>query len=1000
MRKHLLVSLTGLWLLVTGNMAVAGETLVSPAVAKTLKQIGISRGVCAVVGLAVPEGDSFVVGLANASELTIYFQSPRAEEVAAVRKKAAAAGLLGTRVFADRGDLSTIHLADNLADALVASPGAANEVAEAEALRVVHPDGVALLGDRRLVGPARPGVDSWSHVFHGPDNNPLSTDQVARAPYLTQFLADPKFCPMPEVSVAAGGRVFRAFGHIAHSSNQNALLNTLLCVNGYNGTILWRRPLHEGFMIHRNTMIATPDVLYLSDDESCNLLDARTGEVKAEIVVPEGLADGPVWKWMALQDGVLYALVGGVEVRPKTQPSQTAHMGHWPWGMWEGHDYKDPATNFGFGRTFLAIDPATKKVLWSHREQDYIDARGVAMRNGRIYFYSPGKSLGCLDAAAGKPAWKNSDRDLLAAIGRDDPAQFYVKGYATTTFMKCDDRHLFFAGPQRTRMVVASTENGKILWQNEVGNLQLVLRDDSVYCAGPEKTYGFKLDYETGRQLGILPARRACTRATGTVDSVFFRATGGTVRIDVASGTGKHVAPMRPPCQDGVIASDGLLYWGPWMCGCELSLYGHIALGPAGKFNFHPTPDDTRLVAAAGDLATVQPLEVQPGDWPTYLGDNARSAVTKARLPKSVTRAWTSRTAGGVRPSAPIMAGGRVFFGDASGAVRALDAKDGSVQWQAFTGGAIFFPPALWQGRLYVGSADGRVYAFEAATGRPLWTFRAAPAERWIPVYGKLISTWPVAGGVVAADGVVYAAAGIAHYDGTYVYALDAVTGKLKWCNDRSGNQAASVDCGVSLQGGLHLADGELRFLAGNKYETARYDLATGKCLNSADDTLKSQFRTAFYPYYSEYGRYMSLSHTLPDGRELCYDAGYEGTNHSVLSLFRPPAPGATKQPKDAARWFSLMRKTPPPPSVWTDKARRRFHAFVVAADTLLAAGCTASGRVEHDPFLAAMEIATGAEIWREPLPAASVPGGIAVDHQGRIVVTLEGGQVLAFARR
>ena len=51
------------------------------------------------------------------------------------------------------------------------------------------------------------------------------------------------FCPMPEVSVAAGGRVFRAFGHIAHKANQNALLNTLLCINGYNGTILWQRPL-------------------------------------------------------------------------------------------------------------------------------------------------------------------------------------------------------------------------------------------------------------------------------------------------------------------------------------------------------------------------------------------------------------------------------------------------------------------------------------------------------------------------------------------------------------------------------------------------------------------------------------------------------------------------------------------------------------------------------------------------------------------------------------
>ena len=79
--------------------------------------------------------------------------------------------------------------------------------------------------------------------------------------------------------------------------------------------------------------------------------------MRDEIVVPEGLADGAVWKWMAMQDGVLYALVGGPEIQVDTITSSVRGMGHWPWGMWKGHDYSDPRTNFGFGRTFLAIDP-------------------------------------------------------------------------------------------------------------------------------------------------------------------------------------------------------------------------------------------------------------------------------------------------------------------------------------------------------------------------------------------------------------------------------------------------------------------------------------------------------------------------------------------------------------------------------------------------------------------------------------------------------------------
>jgi outer membrane protein assembly factor BamB len=1001
----------------------AQSAAVDPAVAQTLQQISINRGVCAVVGLPESGGPALVVGLARESELTVYFQSSQAEEVAAVRKAAVTAGLLGRRVFVEHGENRTIHLADNLADALLVAPVVERALDEAELLRALHPGAVAIVDGRRLVKPQAKGVDQWSHVFHGPDNNPLSTDQLARAPYLTQFLADPKFCPMPEVSVAAGGRVFRAFGHLAHLVNQNALLNTLLCINAYNGTILWRRPLREGYMIHRNTMIATPEVLYLADNEACKLIDARTGQVKDQIVITEGTADGRVWKWMGLEPGtdgraVLYALVGGEEIRPKTTPSQRDGLGHWPWGMWEGHDYKDPKANFGFGRTLLAIDPATKKILWAHSEEDYIDARAVCLKNGRIYCYSPGKFVACVSAASGEVVWKNSDQDLLGAIGRDGPAQFWVMGYASMPYLKCNDRYLFFAGPQRDRLVVAAAKDGKLAWQKRPGNLQLVLRDDAVYCAGPERlssSYtvvyeadrvhatwlnqnapqksGFKLAYDTGEELGLLPARRACTRATGTVDSIFYRGA-GTVRLDLASNTVRQIAPMRPPCQDGVIVSDGYLYWGPWMCGCQLSLYGHICLGPAGNFNSRPARDSSRLVTAAGDPSTVKPFDVQPGDWPTYLGDNARSAVTKVHLPDRVTRRWSYQVPGQARPTAPVIAGGMVFLGDENGVVRALDAESGSIRWQADTSGAVFFPPALWQGRLYVGSADGRVYAFEAATGRFLWSFRAAPADRWIAVYGKLLSTWPVAGGVVAADGVVYAAAGIAHYDGTYVYALDAVTGQPKWCNDSSGNLSQEVDCGISLQGPLYIAAGQLRFLGGNKYETACYELETGKCLNEPDNTLAARSRTAFYPYYPEYGRYMLLDYHLADGKDLVYDVSYEGASHTPLALYAPLAPGTQRVVKREARWPLNPSGEPRRTAVWSDKTRRRFHSFVVAANMLLAAGHSGSGESE-EPFLAAIDTSSGSDLWREALPAAAVKAGTAVDRQGRIVVALENGQIV-----
>jgi hypothetical protein len=276
-----------------------------------------------------------------------------------VRQAADQAKLLGRRFVAQQGSLDSIHLADNVTDAILVAPSARDSTVDAELLRVLRPAGTAFLGERELVKPIPAGIDQWTHPYCGPDNNPQSNEQWVRGSLRMQFLADPKFSPMPEQTVIAGGRIYKAMGHIAHKANQNAMLNTLLCINAYNGTILWQRPLSPGFMLHRNTMVPTDDALYMGDHESCKEIDAITGEVRRGITVPSELTDGPVWKWMALRDGVLDALVGNLEVQVDMISSTVPGLGHWPWGMWKVHDYKDPRTAFGFGRTVVAIELKT-----------------------------------------------------------------------------------------------------------------------------------------------------------------------------------------------------------------------------------------------------------------------------------------------------------------------------------------------------------------------------------------------------------------------------------------------------------------------------------------------------------------------------------------------------------------------------------------------------------------------------------------------------------------
>jgi outer membrane protein assembly factor BamB len=957
---------------------------------ETLKKIDVKRGIVALLDL--PGDDAgYVIDLAKASELTLYFQSADAKQVADVRKAAESAGLLGRRVFVDSGSPHSIHLADNIADGIFVAPSVQGKISEKELLRALRPRAAAFVGDVKFVKPVPKGIDEWTHPYHGPDNNPQSTDKLARGRFRTQFLGDPKFSPMPEQTVVAGGRIYKAMGHIAHKANQNAMLNTLLCINAYNGTILWKRPLSPGFMIHRNTMIATDDALYMGDHESCKIIDGRTGEVRDQITVPKDITDGPVWKWMAIRDGILYALVGNPEIKVETVKSARRGLGHWPWGMWEGHDYKDPRTAFGYGRTVVAIDLKTREILWHYRDEEFLDARGVCMNRDHIYCFSAEKFLVCINADDGTLLWKNTDKDLLTAIGPNNKAQHYITGYATTCYMKCTDEYLFFAGPQRSKLVVASAEDGKLAWTHPTGNLQLVLRDDAIYAIGALKATGVLLDYATGNVLA--KGRRAFTRATGCVDSIFFRAHGGTVRLMTGTNTAQHIAPMRPPCQDGVIISNGHLYWGPWMCGCQLSLYGNICLGPAGdsqdKFNLYAD-----ALVKGDDVTNVKPLDQNPNDWPSYRGDNARSDVTQVSIPEAVKLAWTVEVSSNTLPTAPVVAGNIVFIADRTGAVRAFD-SEGKPLWKAYTAGPVYYPQTVAGTRVFVGSADGRVYAFEARTGQFLWSFRVAPEDRWVPVYGKLISTWPVAGGVVVEDDTVYAAAGIAHFDGTYVVALNAVTGQLKAHNATSGALSEKVNSGISMQGNLMIAGGELRFLAGGIYETARYDLKTLECLNAPKVQINSQFRTAFYPYYPGYGKYLSLEYTCADGSTLCHDASYEGNRFNNLTLEAPLPSGVTRKKKEAARWRSRRRGQQVSKNLWQDTSNRRFTSFIVSTDQLLA-----TGHPDNPPgktFLAAINIKDGSDMWTQKLPAEAVKGGTAIDHQGRIYVSLENGQLLCF---
>ena len=216
-------------------------------------------------------------------------------------------------------------------------------------------------------------------------------------------------------------------------------------------------------MIHRNTLIATPEVVYLGDSTSCKVLDAATGKLRDEITVPGTVSGGRVWKWMALDNGVLYALLGDEEYADAGVKGSRTLAG-WPWtGLGQGYARGDYP--WGFGHTLVAIRPSTKEVLWSHTEKELIDGRASCMNGSQVFFYSHEKFLGALDAATGNLQWRTSDPAVLAAIGQHDRAQNPRLGFSSSSYTKCSEEAIYFAGPQRKQLSAISAKDGKLLWR-------------------------------------------------------------------------------------------------------------------------------------------------------------------------------------------------------------------------------------------------------------------------------------------------------------------------------------------------------------------------------------------------------------------------------------------------------------------------------------------------------------------------------------------------------
>ena len=1038
-------------------------------VANWLERLNMRRGICVVLG----KDGTIATQLATQTEFLVQVRDPQAEAIRQLLNESSEAGLGIDRLSGSHGSLQRLPYADRMIDLIIATSLSAKDLetlATAEILRVLRPGGVVLAGRRSglaknalskkslgdwartakvagriweddegswvyLQKPQDKAAGEWTHWEHGPDNNPVSEDTRIKAPYMTQFLGGPMYIGMPSITTAAGGRTFLAVGHIAHHPREWGTLQRLIARNGYNGTILWERKLPDDYLVHRSAFIATSKTFYMIDGNRCLLLDPETGREKGQLRFSGVAGD---LKWIAIKDGVLYALVGDREEGTKvTRGDRT--FGGWSWSDLSP-GYYGKQIPFGYGHTVTALNLKDRKTLWSHKEKGKIDSRAMAMQGGKMFLMAPSDHLRCLSAKDGAVLWTNESPGVRTLIEEPGKKLTSTPGFKTMCLTVATPDALIIQGQTRMNVVSVSTRNGEVLWNKRkiTNNPNAIYMDGKLVLGVGTGGNHIVVDPVSGEVEEDLKFRkRACTRLTATGDSIFCRGE-GTLRFDRATKKVFVDGGVRPACNDGALPAHGLLYIGPWQCDCNLSLIGAMGKCSAGTFRFDILATEAeRLDVRVADLMKVAPLSIQAADWSTYRGDNHRSAGSPVKVAQNLGARWSFAPPRANVPVAPTTAGGLVFLAGEDGKVRAIKSSSGELHWEFSTSAPIKNPPSIWEGRAYVGSGDGYVYCLEAATGRLLWRFRAAPVERQIMVYGRLSSTWPVNTGVMVHEGAAYFAAGIIDHDGTYVYALDAKTGKIKWQNNSSGHLSGELRKGISAQGNLSVLGDQLLLAGGNQVSPAIYDIKTGECRSKPFAQGQPKANGGQFV-----GVYNNVS-VIAGGRILYSDPRNVATK-GKFTIFAekkalqmnyggiPPAwtdqtlamvnfkhgkliccngPAVTKQlasgygeaaTKPAMRRFLTISKVLEVAGLtrWQSNMNgaEKFETVSIAvAENAVVAVVRMQQKVRAHPqwYVVVLDAATSKTLYQQELPEAPLPGGLSIDREGQVLVAGLSGKLL-----
>ncbi|MCG3179026.1 MAG: Outer membrane protein assembly factor BamB [Phycisphaerae bacterium] len=923
--------------------------------------------------------------------------------------------------------------------AMVGRSKAAGAGLSADALKAWVKDlpGAKVLADDEglwaiLRAPLPAGSQPWNHRCHDPGNSQVSDDTTLQPPFLVQWWGMPRQEGFWGTTVVAGGG--RMFSMRSSRRKENEVVLTARSLT--SGIVLWQKVLHPaedkkaphgGYIPGRSCMVVETSPspsqgegrgegvrsrLLLIDGDGVAALDAETGEPAARI---DGPKKGSQIKWIALtDDGLLAVLAGDAEqVLPIT--------------------YQTVSGNPNGGELAVYKDG---KQLWHKTAAGPIDERAIAIRGGRLYDLADEVGVECRDLKTGEVLWTNGETEIQTAF-RPPPPKALGQFLVSQPTMVVTDDVLILRAVWAKQITVLGRADGQTLWSRPAGGGRALtaLAVDGLWLGGRES-----IDLKTGKNAkGPRFIQSGCgpTSATPGLLITCF----GAVE-DTKTGAIVRPADLKSPCDVGTLVSDGLMVTVPSECACNFEMKGYRVLASAGRIAPHLARPWEQRLSASAQAKPVTPLPVTDADWVTWRHDAARSGGTSAAVgegevkvlwqwkPAVRTPAPTDptniRLTPDFMPTAPVAAAGRVWFASADGVVRCLNAADGKEAWNFPTGAMQFAPPTISDGRALVGGGDGRVRCLDASTGARIWQLASGPPDRRVFWFGHLVSTWPLMGGVAVDGGVGYAVAGYQADNGLFVCAFDPVTGKARWERNDSGtggaggaNQAYSNGGAIAVGGGklwltattaapasFELANGDWKPMGhGSAFGSQigvladKWALRCGRRASETQDTLSQPLHgTGLAAWPVGGGRPVTL------GESACclpaWDAGL---------VVMPPRGGlgnlAAVPTDKLTAWLAEQTDAQPArgakPGDWVPMASWSAAlpgampvAFALAKDQTVAA-C----RIGAKFVLVGFSRADGKQLWKFDLPAQPVMNALAIDRDGRVLVSLCDGSLLCAGR-